>query len=355
MWRSVVVIPLLALLLPLAVTAGDELLRFYEYDKSAPLNAKLSVVEEREHFTLYKVYYTSVNNVRVPALLIVPRVSRPPYPCVIFLHGYGGRKEDAILLAEVAARFGYAIFSIDAEYHGERRVPGKQLYSPDPEDSRRAIVQTIIDLRRGVDFLETLEYIDRGRIGYAGGSMGAILGAIFIGVEPRVRAAVLVVGGGNMTLMIRESEHPAIPPIRERIEREGISWEEVKRLLEPVEPLNFIWRFSPRPVQFHCGRYDRVVPAEAQRQLAERAGEPKEVYWYDTGHNVPLEEVALRAIEFFNRHLKEGDLWDRVFLSLALFSLQLARNLPYVLLIAASAAAGAAAAYLKHRRPSRRA
>ncbi|MEM0024697.1 MAG: alpha/beta hydrolase [Thermofilaceae archaeon] len=74
--------------------------------------------------------------------------------------------------------------------------------------------------------------------------------------------------------------------------------------LNLLVPLNFIWRFSPRLVQFHCGRYDTVVPAEAQRQLAERAGEPKEVYWYDSGHYVPLDKVVQRAMEFFIKHLK---------------------------------------------------
>jgi len=288
--------------------AADELLSYYSYDRDLPLDPALIKAGEAEHYSAYRVYYTSAGGARVPALLAVPKVGEPPYPCVVFLHGYGGRKEDAIPLAGLAAPLGYAIFSIDAVYHGERRVPGRQLYSPDLEDSRRAIIQTVVDMRRGVDLLESLGYIDGGRIGYAGGSMGGILGAIFIGVEPRVKAAVIVVGGGNMALMIRESEHPAIPPIRERIAREGISWEELERLLAPVEPLNFIWRFSPRPVQFHCGRYDRIVPAEAQRQLVERAGEPKEVYWYESGHDVPLDQVVPRALRFFERHLKGGAL-----------------------------------------------
>ncbi|MEM4640709.1 MAG: alpha/beta fold hydrolase [Thermofilum sp.] len=284
--------------------AVDELLSYYEYDRSIPLEAEVSRLSEEELIVVYKVYYTSVNNVRVPALLILPKVGRPPYPCIVFLHGYGGRKEGAIPLARVAAPLGFAVFSIDAVYHGERSVPGKQLYSPDLEESRKGFIQTVLDLRRGIDFLETVKEVDAERIGYAGGSMGGILGAIFIGVEPRVKAAVIVVGGGNMTLMIRESTHPAVPPIRERIEREKIDWKELERLFEPVEPLNFIWRFSPRPVQFHCGRYDTVVPAEAQRQLAERAGEPKEVYWYDSGHDVPLDKVVQRAMEFFIKHLK---------------------------------------------------
>lgn len=283
---------------------SGSLLEYYEYDRTSPLQAEMSKLSEDELTTVYKVHYLSVSGVRVPALLILPKAGEPPHPCIVFLHGYGGRKEDAIPLARLVAPQGYAVFSIDAVYHGERSVPGKQLYSPDLEESRRGFIQTVLDLRRGVDFLETVGEVDGSRIGYAGGSMGGILGAIFIGVEPRVKAAVIAVGGGNITLMIRESEHPAVPPIREYIARKGINWEEVEKIVEPVEPLNFIWRFSPRPIQFHCGKYDRIVPAEAQRQLVEKAGEPKEVYWYESGHDVPLSEVVPRALEFFNRHLR---------------------------------------------------
>ncbi|RLE99337.1 MAG: hypothetical protein DRJ57_02460 [Thermoprotei archaeon] len=322
-------------ILSVAGKPGDELVKYYEYDSSEPLNPEIAKVREEDSFTIYKVYYDSVNNVRVPALLIVPKIGKPPYPCIVFLHGYGGSKEDAILLARVAAPRGYAIFSIDAAYHGERSVPGKELYSKDLEDSRRGIIQTVIDLRRGVDLLETLDFIDGDRIGYAGGSMGGIIGAIFVGVEPRIKAAVIVVGGGNMTLMLQKSMHPAIPPIREYIAKIKMSWSEVEELLRPVEPLNFIRRFSPRPIQFHCGRYDRIVPAEAQRQLVEKAGEPKEVYWYDTGHNVPLEEVVPRSLEFFDKYLKgAGKTGERGL---------------HILLILASIAAACIVAYLRYR------
>jgi cephalosporin-C deacetylase-like acetyl esterase len=100
------------LILPILLVAGsqaaDELLKYYEYDRSLPLNATMEKIGEEETFVVYKVYYDSANRVRVPALLVVPKVGKPPYPCIVFLHGYGGRKEDAIPLARVAAPRGYA-------------------------------------------------------------------------------------------------------------------------------------------------------------------------------------------------------------------------------------------------------
>jgi len=285
------------------VVNSQDLLTYYEYDKTLPLNVEEEPVRDEPHYKVLRVYFDSVNDERVPGLLSLPKV-QGEVPCVIFLHGYGGRKEDILEAAELIAKEGYAIVSIDAEYHGERREEGKELYSPNITDSIRGIVQTVIDLRRAIDYVELRPEIDKGRIGYAGGSMGGILGAIFIGVEPRVKAAALIVAGGNMSLMVRESQHNTMPAIREFLQREGLSYEELQSLLDPIDPINFIGTFSPRPVVFHLGKFDTIVPAEAGRQLYEKAGEPKEVYWYDAGHDVPLDLVLARVLDFMDRNLQ---------------------------------------------------
>lgn len=267
-----------------------------------PLNAHEEVIENKSGYLIIKVYFDSVNGERVPGLLLLPK-RREKVPCIIFLHGYGGSKDDVRGAAEFVSGEGYAIMAIDAEYHGERKEAGKELYSPNITDSIRGIIQTVIDLRRAVDYLETRPEIDVDRIGYVGGSMGGILGAIFIGVEPRIKAAALIVAGGNMSLMIRESQHYTMPAIREYLRREGISYEDLQKMLDPIDPINFIGYFAPRPVVFHLGKFDKIVPAEAGRQLYEKAGEPKQIYWYDAGHNVPLDLVLARILDFMDANL----------------------------------------------------
>jgi cephalosporin-C deacetylase-like acetyl esterase len=285
----------------------EDYLALYSYDRGLPLNVDETILADTDTYRLYKLYFDSVNLERIPALFMIPK-AEGRCPCIVFLHGYGGSKEDSLSLIDVAAAEGYAFIAIDAEYHGERREEGRTLYSTDIEDTVRGFIQTVLDLRRAVDYLETRPEIDAGRIGYVGGSMGGIIGAIFIGVEPRIKAAALIVAGGNMSLMVRESEHPAIPPIRRYLEEQGITYDELQRMLDPIDPLNFIGRFSPRPVVFHLGSYDRIVPAEASRQLYMRAGEPKEVYWYDAGHNLPMELVAVRILDFMDENLRDRTL-----------------------------------------------
>lgn len=281
---------------------GERYLSLYEYDRGAPLDADSRLEGEGGNFRVYKVYYSGHSGTRVPSLLVIPKSGTPPYPCIVFLHGYGGSKEDVLAIAPAAAGKGFAIFSVDAPYHGERAEAG-DVYGPDLSFSKENFIRAVVDLRRGVDYLESRSDIDGSRIGYAGGSMGGIIGALFASIDERIKATVIVVGGGNLPLMAELSAHPAIASIREKVRNMGLDFRHLKGMMDPVDPINFIHLHARRPIQFHCGRFDDVVPAITQRQLVEKAGEPKEVYWYDAGHDLPLDIVLERALKFFEKHL----------------------------------------------------
>jgi len=302
--------PLALLLLIIASVAptphsqSSNLSSYYLYDPSAPLNVDEGIFLEADKYAVMKIYYDSVNGERVPALLSVPKGDDGPFPCILFLHGYGGEKEDMMPLATLAADARYAVIAIDVQYHGERRRAGVELYSANMTRTRDGFIQTVIDARRALDYLETRQDIDPSKLALVGGSMGALIGAILGGIEPRLGACVLVVGGGNMTLMVQRSQHSALPAIREYLEANNISYRTVQEALDPVDPINFVDAISPRPLLMHNGKFDDIVPAESGQLLYERAKEPKEIYWYDTGHDVPLDIVTARTLDWLEYHLR---------------------------------------------------
>jgi len=289
---------------PMPHSQSSNFSSYYLYDPSAPLNVYEGIFLEADKYVIMKIYYDSVNGERVPALLSVPKGDDGPFPCILFLHGYGGEKEDMMPLAAFAADARYAVIAIDVQYHGERRRAGVELYSANMTRTRDGFIQTVIDARRALDYLETRKDIDPSRFALVGGSMGALIGAILGGVEPRLRACVLVVGGGNMTLMVQRSQHSALPAIREYLESHDISYRTVQEELDPIDPINFIDAISPRPLLMHNGKFDDIVPAESGRLLYERAKEPKEIYWYDSGHDVPLDIVVARTQDWLEYHLR---------------------------------------------------
>ncbi len=294
-----------------AAVVRDPLMKPFEYDKRAPLNARWQELPGSPFYNLYKIVYESKNGEKVPALYYEAKPVGRKRPCIIMQHGYSGNKTDvkSFGLLDIV-RAGYNVFAIDAQYHGERSVKGKDIFSADIGSDAKAIVQTVVDLRRGVDLLETRKEVDPKRISYIGVSMGGILGSIFAGVDQRVKAPVLVVGGGDWKTLVNESE---IGPARylRFLEKNG-QIESVDKLAERmkyVEPLNHVWRISPRPVLFINNTTDKIVPVSTNKLLQAKAREPKKIVWLNgvpgdpTGHIPPLDKMISEALNWWKEKL----------------------------------------------------
>src|SRR5207302_7044524 len=132
---------------------------------------------------------------------------------------------------------GYAILAIDAQYHGDRKpketieIFGRNVYS-----SRDMIVQTVVDLRRGIDYLQTRSDIDPARIGYVGFSMGGILGSVVAGVDTRIQAPVLALAGGDFARIASASALPSAKKARES----APDFLSHTHALDPVDPLHWV-------------------------------------------------------------------------------------------------------------------
>lgn len=220
---------------------------------------------------------------RVPGRLLLPPEGEGPYPLVLLQHGLGGSKEAPYLTAAAGpwVRAGAAVASIDFPLHGERasaKLPAQLLRGlaggAAPNASGRALPlalvrQAVADLERALDALAEHPLLDSRRIAYAGFSMGAMLGALFCGADPRPRAAALALAGGGFG--------PA-----------------------ETDPARFIGRFAPRPLLFVNAERDEVIPRSATEALYAAAGEPKQILWFDTNH-AGLRGVALKAMWSFLR------------------------------------------------------
>jgi dienelactone hydrolase len=149
------------------------------------------------HFT-----FTSEATQTVPGILIEPAAAAGPRPVVIALHGTGGTKSDLLpLLRELAAR-GFIGVAIDGRYHGERSAAGKG-----SAEYQAAIVRawkgsgehpfyydTVWDVMRLIDYLQTRPDVDAKRIGLYGVSKGGIETYLMAAVDPRVSVAIPCIG-----------------------------------------------------------------------------------------------------------------------------------------------------------------
>jgi len=274
-------------------------LEFYEYDRDFPYLLEVSEPRDRGSYLEYDVTFESAHDQLVPSVYVRPS-AEGSYPGIVFLHGRGGNKRDILSVAPLFASAGYAGIAIDCQYHGDRNPRGKNIYSQYFYQDRDAVIQTVIDARRAVDFLQSREEVRSDRIGLVGGSMGGIIGTLVAAVEKRIQASVLLVAGGNWSRIASISQHGDAVNLR----KVGADLQKLGQVLACVDPINFVDLISPRPVLFQLGKNDDIVPAECGKELFEAAREPKEVDWYDSGHGLPMEKVVPRVMAWLDSHLK---------------------------------------------------
>lgn len=220
---------------------------------------------------------------RVPAFLLLPP-GEGPYPAVIYLHGQGGDRLEMLYTASwLAARRAVAL-TVESPYSPNRSIQlGTGVEGLRKERNRT--VQGVVELRRAVDLLQSLPQVDDDRIGFVGYSAGARTGAILAGVEPRIKAFVFMSGGEDsvdefMRLVSPEQQ------------------DEVRPLLEDTDGLKYIAQASPSKLFFQAGRKDQIVPKDALETLIKAGSEPKEVSWYDAGHDLAVPKAQRDQLDW---------------------------------------------------------
>jgi dienelactone hydrolase len=186
------------------------LLQVYSYDPAIPLEGRIvERVEEREG-PREKIVFRGAQGFYVPGYLQLPANRTGPAPCVLLLHGWSGSKShfwsdnnyiSGGNVRRALLKEGFAIYALDAQCHGDRisqnefapvnpsgppGVPPRKGYFT----QREIYVQTTIDYRRALDYLNGRSEIDSTRIGALGYSMGGTQTFLLTGVDPRIKAAV---------------------------------------------------------------------------------------------------------------------------------------------------------------------
>jgi dienelactone hydrolase len=138
---------------------------------------------------------------RVPGILLKSKNFSGPRPVVVALHGTGGSKANMISLCRKLAERGFIAVAIDGPHHGERKSGKGQ------SDYNDAIVRawrgsgehpffydTVWDVMRLVDFLQTRADVDAQRIGLIGISKGGVETYLAAAADPRIAVTVPCIG-----------------------------------------------------------------------------------------------------------------------------------------------------------------
>ena len=215
--RTPLLIAILAFSVALGQESYDQLVRHWDYDKSAPLNIKQAGVRDQDGVKIYDISYSGPVGDRGPAVgpnggvvtayLVVPS-GVGPFPAVVYGHWCmpGSDKKNRLEFldeAVVLARSGVTSLLPDHVIVHPGFVEDN---TPLNEKQIAVEVQQEVNLRRGVDLLVARKDVDPKRIAYVGHSCDAVAGGFLSGIDKRFRAFVIM-AGGFQTRSIKRQRH----------------------------------------------------------------------------------------------------------------------------------------------------
>ena len=280
----------------------NELRRLFDYDQNAALDVREVGVVNRNGVRIHDITYASPKSGRITAYLVVPS-ERRRHAGVVFGHwGYGTRTEflpEAMLYAK-AGVVSLLVDDLDVRPAPWRRsAPGSE-----PEAVRDNFIQSVVDLRRGIDLLRARSDVDPNRIAYVGHSSGAHWGAILSAIDRRLKTVVLMAGVPTEATILLESDDPDYVSFRQSTPKEQL--DNYFRIVSSLDAINYVPHAAPTPLLFQFARFERYFNEAAMRRYAQAASEPKLVLWYDTGHELNDLLPLLDRAKWLRRHIGIG-------------------------------------------------
>jgi eukaryotic-like serine/threonine-protein kinase len=256
--------------------------RMFDYGRG-PLNASVVATSATRVWARERIEFNAgYGTERMLLHLYLPSSGAPPYQTVVYWPGW-----DTLRLDDVDGYFAKQVDFIVKSgravafpiYRGsfERRV-GDARALPDFNTTayRDNVLDTVKDLRRTIDYLETRQDVDAGRLAFFGYSWGGVNGPAALAQEPRLKLAVINIG--------------MLPPMES---------------IPEVDPLHALPRVRV-PVLMLSGEFDPLVPVHNARRYFELIGakpaEKRHVIALG-GHYIPRDLVIRESLDWLDRHL----------------------------------------------------
>ncbi len=294
--------------------------------------------EQRDGYEARKIRFNLSEWSRVPAYLLVPE-GKGPFPAIVLLHDHGahfsiGKEKmvrpfhvapevmedadqwasqcyDGQYVGDYLARHGYVVLAVDALFWGERGRKEGTSY-----DAQQALASNFlqmgaswgafinVDDMRSAEFLASLPFVDKKRVGSLGFSMGAYRSWMLAALTDVVRASASI-------CWMNTTEH--LMTLTNNQNKGGSAYAMLIPALRRYLDYPHVASIAcPKPTLFFNGTHDKLFPIEGVRD----AYQEMETVWKSQGASDRLvtklwdekhffnKEMQKETLEFFDRWLK---------------------------------------------------
>lgn len=294
--------------------------------------------EQRDGYEARKIRFNLSEWSRVPAYLLVPE-GEGPFPAIVLLHDHGahfsiGKEKmvrpfhvapevmedadqwarqcyDGQYVGDYLARHGYVVLAVDALFWGERGRKEGTSY-----DAQQALASNFlqmgtswgafinVDDMRSAEFLASLPFVDKKRVGSLGFSMGAYRSWMLAALTDVVSASASV-------CWMNTTEH--LMTLTNNQNKGGSAYAMLIPALRRYLDYPHVASIAcPKPTLFFNGTRDKLFPIEGVRD----AYREMEAVWKSQGASDRLvtklwdekhffnKEMQKETLEFFDRWLK---------------------------------------------------
>jgi dipeptidyl aminopeptidase/acylaminoacyl peptidase len=233
-----------------------------------------------------------VDNLKLAGEFYTPVDNRSPHPTVCFCHGipatqYNPAEGGYPVLAERFCEAGFATMVFNFRGTG-------------PSKGNLDLLAWTHDLRAVIDYLYSIEEVDKSRLAVLGSSGGAAVSVYVAADDNRICSLVTLACPAFFHLSLGNDPEPIIEHFRSigaiRDNDFPASPQEWLQGFDAITPIHYIDKISPRPLYLIHGEDDDVVPVEHAYELYKKAKEPREMMIIPgAGHRLRLEERAVEA------------------------------------------------------------
>ncbi len=207
-----------------------------------------------------------------PLVIVLPLWGTSTYPPDVIASTIRKRSDGAMHIIQLQGE--NYLFDWDAmaqapspdAFHDTTHIMGQRMHN------------TVIDVRRLIDWAQLQSEIDGQRIALVGFSMSSVAGGLILGSEPRLRAAVMLMGGAHPGDIAARCNGP-LENVRTQITTR-FGWENaqfaqaVGNAWAGLDPADYPSQVNPARVLMIDSRYDECMPPHSREDYWQALGYP---------------------------------------------------------------------------------